>query len=29
LPPINPILACDHSTIFAQTGWVFQSLPSP
>ena len=27
MPPINPILACDHSTIFAQTGWVFQSLP--
>jgi hypothetical protein len=27
LPPINPVLACDHNAIFAQTCWVFQSFP--
>jgi hypothetical protein len=26
LPPINPVLACNYRLIFAQTGWVFQSL---
>jgi hypothetical protein len=28
LPPINPVLACDHGTIVAWMARVFQILPS-
>ena len=28
MPPINPVLACDHKAIVPQVGSVFQSLPN-
>ena len=27
LPPITPVLACDHRAIVPQRAWVFQGLP--